>query len=298
MPLKPTQSIIAFFAIIAAIFLFLEYSQPETNGEWAKWAAIPIICIAAAWVMSPQIDFWFFKKNPPPLSTNDEKVLAVFPFYQKLSPELKKRFRNRVSLLVLGNAYMRPTHPEQDEAERFKVPQDLKLATAALATQVFFGKSTFLLGKFENFVLYPHPFPSPQFENMHTSEIFEEDGVVLLTADFLMQGYAQPAQFFSIGLYEMVRVFRLNNPNLPYPQLDENFWAVLEKISGSGVRTVIQATIGLDPDIFGVAGHYFFNFPKKMKQVAPEVYQHLSNIFELDTENEEFPVLGSNFKNK
>ncbi len=275
-----------------AILIFTIYLTYGVSDRLAVWIALPFVSLAAIFVMSPQIDFWWYKRNPPDLAMPLQRFLDEhFIFYKKLSPESKRKFRSRVALYIMGNNFMRPPTPD-GSAERGTVPEDLKAAVAAYAAQVTFGKKEFLTGKFENFVIYPHPFPTPQYPPLHTSEIFELDGVVLFDANVLMAGITHAPDFFSIGLYEMARVFRQISPSISAPNLEEKLWWDLEQISGLS-RAKIEHTIGLQElDIFGVAAHHFFTFPDRFAKILPDLYTLLSNFFNQNPVHGTQPIVG------
>ena len=211
MKLQPWQVAVAPFGVLALIFLYLTM-KADGEGVFIFYLVAMVVIAAVIYVMSPQINWWWWQRSPPPLDERTAQILADYcAFYRPLSPELKQRFRDRVALFMLGNAFMRPVHPSEMDADalRMRVPEDLKVAVATAAVQVSFGQPTFETTKFEHIILYPHPFPSPQFAAVHACEIYEPDGVVMLDADTLMAGFNQPRQIFSIGLYEMARIFKI-----------------------------------------------------------------------------------------
>ncbi|MBL7816447.1 MAG: hypothetical protein JNL70_15615 [Saprospiraceae bacterium] len=292
MRLQPWQALAAPFFVWAVVCLSLAFTKDD--GHWAMWAAPAIIVLAGAYVLSPQINWWWYQRNPPPLSNGATKLLEEhFVYYKKLSPDLKKRFQERVALFMLGNEFIRPVRPDDSEAQQLRntVPEDLKATVATFAAQVSFGQAAILVSQFEHFILYPHPFPTPQYPHLHTSEIYEEDGVVLFAADPLMVGLNNPQLFFSIGLYEFSRIFKKITPSVSQPTLTDNDWLVLEKISGMTKET-ISGVVGLyELDDFGILGHHFFTFSELFKTHLPDLYQILSNTFHQDPANGVHPVL-------
>lgn len=294
MKIQPWQILAAPFLIIGLLAL---YFTIKANGEsvWLGVFVAMTIILAVIYVMSPQINWWWWQRSPPPLDARNERILAEYcAFYKQLSPEMKQRFRNRVALYLLGNEFIRPVHPSNMEADtlRTRVPEELKIAAAAAAAQVRFGQPKFLATKFEHIILYPHPFPSPQFAAIHTCEIYEPDGVLMLDADTLMAGFNQPRQIFSIGLYEMTRIFKIEDPSVSTPFLDVSALESLEKISGM-TRQQIEAVVGLtDLDDFAVAAYHFFTFPQGFQSLLPDLYQLFVNIFHQNPINAEVPVIG------
>jgi hypothetical protein len=300
MKLQPWQTVAFPFGALGIGFLSLAFLQ-EGGEQWALWAIAPFLVFAVFYVMSPQVNFWYWRRNPPPLSIGTQKLLDDhFGYYRALSPDLKKRFREHVALFMAGNEFIRPVPKDDSDAQalRHKVPEDLKAAVAAHAIQVFFGTDKYLTGKFEHFILYPHPFPTPQYRMFHTSEIFDEDGVVLFSADHLMQGLNSPNSFFSIGLYEFVRIYKKLSPSGEHAfgvgfqtPLTEKEWETLDKLSGMN-RQTIAAIVGLDDlDEFGIIGHHFFAFPEKFKTILPDLYQLMTNIFHQNPAESSHPIL-------
>lgn len=293
MKIQPWQAIAAPFAILGIVSLYLTI---KANGESSSivFLVIATVILAVIYVLNPQINWWWWQRSPPPLHERAAQMLAEScGFYRQLSPEMKQRFRDRVALYILGNNFMRPVHPSAVDADemRAQVPEDLKVVTAAAAVQVTFGKPKFDTNKFEHIVLYPHPFPSPQFESMHTSELYEPDGVVMLDANTLMAGFNQPRQIFSIGLYEMARIFKIVTPSVSSPIFDALTLATLEKVSGM-TRAQISAVVGLtDLDDFAVASCHFFSVPERFQAALPDLYQILVNIYQQNPVNVEFPVV-------
>jgi Mlc titration factor MtfA (ptsG expression regulator) len=294
MKLKPWQYVgVPLMILTAAFFSIGIYKSIDVLS---MWGAAAFIILAALYVMSPQIDFWWFKRNPPPLTPVIERLINDnFSYYNKLNAELKARFRQRLTLYIMGNEFIRPVNKEDSSAmaDRNRVPEDLKAAAAAHAIQVSFGREKYMTEKFEHIIIYPHPFPSPQYNYLHTSEIFEEDGVLLLTSDPMMIGFQTPQTFFSIGLYEYARIYKMLNPSASYPNLVENTWWDLEQVSGMS-KAAIEKVVGLeDLDLFGVAAHHFFTFPDRMLKLMPDLYTLLSNVFNQNPVNGANPILNT-----
>ena len=300
MKIQPWQVVATPFGILGIVLL---YFTIKADGEGATTMPLVIttVILAAIYVLNPQINWWWWQRSPPPLDDKATRMLTDYcGFYRQLAPDMKQRFRDRVALYILGNDFMRPVHPSAMDADemRVQVPEDLKVATAAAAVQVTFGKPKFDTNKFEHIVLYPHPFPSPQFEVMHTCEIYEPDGVVMFDANTLMAGFNQPRQIFSIGLYEMARIFKIvtsregeTGTSVSIPIFDAETLATLEKVSGM-TRGQISAVVGLDNlDDFAVASCHFFSLPERFEVALPDLYQLLVNIYQQNPVNVEHPIV-------
>ncbi len=257
-------------AIGALVCLYLAW---EEGSRYAFYMIPFVISLAIAYVFSPQIDWWWYQRRPPDLPAQLRQLINTrFPFYQNLSAEDKTRFRHRMALYMEANEFM----PQAMES----MPADLKGVIAASVVQLTFGQEDYLLNKFEYIVVYPHPFPSPQFpEKWHVSEIYEEDGVVMFSADQLMASFVQPKLYFNIGLYEYARIYRRCYPDVAYPELGENIWEQLQEVSGFS-KEAIEKWIGLpEPDPLAVATAHFFVFPEKFRGILPTMYEELAQVF-------------------
>ena len=173
-----------------------------------------------------------------------------------------------------------------------EVPEDVRCIIAANIVQLTFGREDYRLSKFERIVVYPGPFPSPQIPKYrHASELHEEDGVLLFSAEQLMGHTFRAGQSFNIALYEYAKAFRISYPKAPYPKLEVASWAQLEAISGLK-KAFIEAYVGLpEVDLEAVAMTLFLSYPNKFKAILPEVYLALCQVLNLDPDNLEFPIV-------
>ncbi|MEO1514562.1 MAG: zinc-dependent peptidase [Bacteroidota bacterium] len=265
--------------------LYCLYQAWENDESYAMYIVPQVLALAVIYILQPQIDWWWYKKRPPELDPPLARMLERFvSFYHHLNLHQKRRFRQRVVLFVMAQDFI---------AKGFEdVPEDVKYVIAANAVQLTFGQEEFLFPKFEHLVVYPVPFPSPQFpDRRHASELQEEDGVLMFSAEQLMAGTFQPKRHFNIVLYEYARAFQLSYPSKAYPSYDEFIWEKLEAISGLK-EAYIRAYIGLEEiDVSAIAVALFFTRPEQFKAVLPQAYGILSQIFNLDPCMREFPVV-------
>lgn len=207
---------------LVLILIVLLYLLWEVDDRFS-WYLIPVvILLAMVYILSPQIDFWWSKRYPPDLDPPLRRLLERSPFYSRLAPENRKKFRDRVALFM--------------QAKDFKgqnlesIPEDIKAVVAAAGVQVTFDREEYLLPAYETIIFYPHPFPSPQFpQHWHISEIFDEDGVILLSAEHVLRGFLEPKRYFNVALYEMARAASRNYPDFKLPDIG---WSEIEIKTG------------------------------------------------------------------
>ncbi len=258
----------------ALAFLILLYLNFKTSGQYAFYLIPVVFILTMIYILSPQINWWWYKRNPPDVAAPIRALLFKYPFYQRLPEGQKKRFRERMALFVMGNNFI----PQGVEI----VSEDVKAIVAANAVTVTFGQKDFLFPKFENVIINPKPLPTLQYpDNYHASEIYEPDGVVLFAMEQLVKGFVESTRYFNIGLYEYAKVFIITYPNNLYPTLDENSWNALERISGFS-KEWIEKWINLpDVDPLAVSIAHFFIFPEPFRVELPEEFETYRNIFKM-----------------
>jgi len=267
------RAISTILAIIAiALFAYSHFYETD-NPVLATYAIVPFIIAALIFIMAPQINWWWYTKNPPSIDSNLKTILQTrLSFYQNLSEADKSKFEKRVTLFIMAKQFTPKIHDE--------VPEDMKAIIAASAVMLTFHKEEdWLFDKFEQYIIYPHPFPTPQYEEWHICENFEEDGVMLFSAQHLLHGFFEPQKYYQIALHEFVNVFLDNYLGTKYPQFGEDNWVDFEKISNFSEEK-IKAYIGLQnvsPTSVGTT--LFFTHREYFAQVLPREFETLQKIF-------------------
>lgn len=257
-------------ALAALILLYLTWEQ---DMYWAPYLVAPVVSLAVLYVFSPQVDWWWYQRFPPQLDPPIRKLFNSYSaFYHALDTKDKEKFRNRVGLYMQANEF---SPMGMDE-----VPEDVKAVIAAQAVQLTFQQEAYLLNKFERIIVYPDAFPSPQFpEHRHSTEHFEEDGVLLFSARHLMAGFVNPTAYLPIGLYEYFRIYRLSYPEQPYPKAPENALDLVVQISGFQPKA-LQDWIGLPGvDLQAVLAVLYFTHASRFSALAPELFRGFGRVF-------------------
>ncbi|MGK0362976.1 MAG: hypothetical protein ACI85O_000015 [Saprospiraceae bacterium] len=265
------RAIFSTLAIIAgAVFAYSHFYEVP---DFAIYSIIPLLPAAIVFVMSPQINWWWYTKNP---SSTDNSIKAMLksrlPFYKNLSETDKKKFEDRVNLFIMAKEFTPKIHDD--------VPEDMKAIIAASAVMLTFHKEEdWIFDKFEQYIVYPHPFPTPQYEEWHICENFEEDGVMLFSAQHLLHGFFEPHKYYQIALHEFVNVFLENYSGTKYPQFEEDNWADFEKISNFSEEK-IKSYIGLqNVSLASVGTTLFFTHREIFAKILPKKFSILQGVF-------------------
>ena len=251
---------------LAAYFTFM------VDEDYAIYMLAPIIIGAVVFIMSPQIDWYWFEKNPPKLDPMEKKLLIKkVKIFQNLSVEEKKRLESRVALFNFSKSYQEMAMPN--------VPEDLKIMTAITACQLTLGFEEYLLESYEKVIVYPHPFPSPQYpENFHICESFEEDGVLLFEVKNFLHGFIKPKQYFNIALYEISRVVNRELELKELPSLSTLILNDLLALSGTNEED-LKKYIGLpELDSKAIAVVQFIENPARMHKTYPALFEEIQSM--------------------
>jgi hypothetical protein len=267
-----TNRIIAPFAVLGAVFLVLAWTYDE------KYAYYFVPCLVAAallYITSPQINWWWYTRNPPELSAELRDFLnRNHGYYQRLNETEKRRFRGRIALFNMGTDWEPLAFPEDS------LPPDVQVAISAQAVMLTFHRETFLFDAFEKVIIFPRPFPTPEHPYDHASELHQADGCLLFSAEQVMLGFVKSHQWYNVALHEYARAFVLLYPSEPWPVLqEESVWDALQQVSGMA-RDYVESVIGIQGvDPLPVAVNHFFVFPERFAQVLPELNSAFSSIF-------------------
>ncbi len=238
---------IVFANMLAAPFvftaLFILYYAWKHVGDGAIWM-LPFLLVAALiWVLSPQINWWWYSKRPPALEQGVVAALEQFcGFYQRLDAVGKQRFQDRLALTRMSIDW---TPMRADENA---VPPDVETAVASQQVIVTWDKENFLFPDFEKVIISPTAFLSPEMPYNHNSETYAPENCLLFNGKAVLEAFAQPQQLFNAALYEFAKVYILRYGALQLPE-GAATWEQIEAQHGWSRQQVEQAVgvAGLDP---------------------------------------------------
>lgn len=266
------NKLMAPFAIIGAIFLGLAWKADESYAIYF----VPFLVVSALiFILSPQINWWWYTRHPQDLSPILREFLTRnSAFYRRLDAAEQRRFRGRITLFQMGTDWEPLAFPDDS------LPPDIQLAIAAQAVMLTFWKPVFLFDKFEKVLIFPRPFPTPEHPYEHASELHESDGCLLFSAEQVMLAFTKPLQWYNIALHEYAKAFLLQYSAAPWPSFaEEDAWEKLQNVSNMP-RLHVESVVGLAGlAALPVAIHHYFQFPEQFASVFPLEKQIFSEIF-------------------
>jgi hypothetical protein len=193
------------FALIGGYLLYeMLYNY---QYDWSYYLIIPVLAIAAALALNPQIDEIGYKLWKPKADPTIQKIiLASSPSSSWIYSEDYNVFFSKSLDQIRVTDFM---GMKVDD-----IPTDVKVMCIfpGLLLDYLFG--TKLLKEYDRVVLYKSPFPSPQFNEWHTSEVHHEDGMIIMSLAHLIPNYSRAHDFYHICWDAWLRAFFLHHPEL------------------------------------------------------------------------------------
>jgi len=262
-------------AVLFLIALGIGYDvYINERQDYVHWILLMVFLMIALYVMKAQIDYWWHKKYPLPIEPEIKKwLIHNFPFYNSLDGELKQKFEDRLGLYIEARLFTSLGSKER------QVPEDLKAMIAAHAVRVTLNYEDFLIGDFDRIMMYKHPFPTPKHQYLHIVETEVEDGVIIFTLDYLLNGVLEPDRYYNIAYHAFAEAFSKQNPTIDFSFLEEVTKEHMQLISGFAVEDLLT-TLGyksLDP--VPVIITYYFTFRERFEETLPHIVNKLDDIF-------------------
>ncbi len=220
----------------------------------------------------------------PPLSPADRAILAKYAIhYQRLGEAEKRHFERIVSMFI---------HRKQWIGARMQVVPEMKVMISACAAQILMGFPNVVLKHFEKVVLYPRAYRSSRTGRMHQGEVRPQAGVIVVSWEDFLHGYAHNRDAHNVGLHELAHALWFENKmlngehNFLHPELLQDW---IDHADGEiarireGKSRLFREYAGTNqPEFFAVAVEYFFEMPREFKAELRELYATLSAMLRQD----------------
>lgn len=207
--------ILAFpFIIVAGIILYLMFF--EDRSDWYPYLIPVAVILASIYAFYPKIDYWWHQKQAPGIPDKLKKLIynASKPF-RELDEKERQKFLDRLGIFMHHKDFylMRK--------EKEALPEDIKALIAICAVTLGLFEEDWFFKKYDYFIAYQHPFPTPNKQYLHSVEVNHEDGVMLFNLDLLFQSMVLGTKAFNIALYAFAEAFLLARPLSDIAQMEE-----------------------------------------------------------------------------
>lgn len=208
---------------------------------------------------------------------------TYFSFYQKLPPESKKIFSQRVARFITSKKFIARNIES--------VSDEMKVLISASAVQLTFGFPKIQLSHFRNILVYPDSYYSTINRTYHKGEVNPRLNAIVLSWKFFVEGYIH-SDGRNLGLHEMAHALRLENRitneeyNFLHPQ-------ILKEWELRATHTMKEIEEGREDffreygavnreEFFAVAVENFFERPVLFSEKHPRTYATLCRLLRQD----------------
>ncbi len=200
----PLAKLLSLPFIGVIIWFFLKSNQDYTRE--AVWMLIvPLIILSVMYVFHHQINTWWWKKRPPALPKKLVSLLAHLKPEISMWPQHEAlKFMDRLSVFIHTKTFVLKRERDYD------VEEDMKALMAYEFIRTSMDEADFLLEHYDQFILYDHPFGTPDKYYLHCMEIQQEDGVIIMSREQMLNGLLSPAEHFNIALWAALQANRKN----------------------------------------------------------------------------------------
>ncbi len=264
---------ILIMPLVLAAIAIVYYAETAGNRDFSIWVLVPGILFAALMVLSPQIDFWYRKRNPGLLDKAVVRWLERYHlFYNQLNDLDKKIFRDRLNIYLFGREFKSVGSEVRD------VPDDIQGIIASIPIMLTLNRDDYLMGDYDRIYIYKHAFPSPVFQFLHTFELNREDGMIILSLEHLLAGMVNK-EYYNVGVHVFAMAYlEVFEPEI-LPSEEEINDQIIETCMGIPYSTIL-ATSGYNKiDNRAALITCFFTNPKNMMENYPDLYEVLSRLF-------------------
>lgn len=217
--------------------------------------------------------------------TDDERaVLAKYAIhYQRLSAKDRERFEAIVGSFLEDKDW---------RGVGIEVVPEMKLMISACAAQLLRGFPDVVLTHFERIVVHPESYRAHRSGRLHQGEVHPKAGIIVLSWDDFVNGYAHSRDAHNVGLHEFAHALWFENviingedhflrPDLLARWMEQAEGEIVRIRQGQG--KLLREYAGTSQDeFFAVAIEYFFELPNLFRDELPELYGVLSTMLHQD----------------
>lgn len=224
------------------------------------------------------------KRTAEPLGPKHRDILRKYAIiYQRLGPEEQRIFERKVSIFLNEKTWI---------GSGIEVVVEMKVMIAACAAQLLRGFPEVELRHFDRIVVYPDSYRNHRSGRVHQGEVRPKLGMIIISWDDFLHGYAHSRDAHNVGLHEMAHALWFENSivNGESHFLDTRLLNEWHKMAESEVRRIkahepsyFRDYAGTNQaEFFAVAVEYFFEQPAEFKAAMPAYYANLSALLKQD----------------
>ena len=203
--------------------------------------------------------------------------------YQRLDAAGKERMER------IASAFLRE---KEWQGAGMPVKEEQKVMISACAAQLLMGFPDLVLQHFDRIIVYPDAYRSPKSGRMHLGEVRPGPGIIIISWEDFVHGYAHSRDAHNVGLHELAHAlwFEDMNEDDEHHFLDRRLLADWNQLATQHVARIkrnephfFRDYAGTNQaEFFAVAVEYFFERPTEFKKSEPDLYAALSGLLKQD----------------
>ena len=227
--------------------------------------------------------YYYFPKLLRPLTP---KLKPINNYYQRLTPEERKRFNWRVFYFIESTniefRHFKATALINYEATRYLI--------ASVATEMSLFLTEDCFDAFHKIIIYPDNYYSPITGQYHKGETNPGAGYIVLSWTNLQTGFENKADGINLLMHELAHALWLENELFDYeifdPEALEAYkiisWQVMAEMVNDDQHFLRRYALTNKEEFFAVAVENFFERPSAFKTALPELYSILAKLLKQD----------------
>jgi len=187
----PYRFILIPLLALTAVYFWYGLSQDSLNPYMVL---IMVVTSVALFIFKHQINDYFYQIKTPEFS-EQEKLFLIdrYSFVKNLSSEQQSIFFEELSRACLLHEFI-PMNVS-------KMYEELKWMVLAPAVRLHIFKEKAIWRRYQRTVIYPHPFITPNVQQVHILERDREDGVLILSEEQLRASFWDSNKYLNPSLY-------------------------------------------------------------------------------------------------
>ncbi|MBK9147040.1 MAG: zinc-dependent peptidase [Flavobacteriales bacterium] len=243
-----------------------------------------VATVAAAFGLNSLLRRMMKRSPGQGLSAPHKAILAKYAIhYQRLDDAGKHRMER------ITAAFM---HEKDWVGAGITVAEEMKVMISACAAQLLMGFPDLVLRHFERIVVYPDTYRSPKSGRMHQGEVRPRPGIIIISWEDFVHGYAHSRDAHNVGLHELAHALWFEDmiENSEHNFLDRRLLSMWNRLASEHVSRIKRQEPHFFRDyagtnqaeFFAVAVEYFFELPLDFRKAEPELYATLSAMLKQD----------------
>jgi len=276
-----TKAFSRLLAFPFALILIIAFSSGgfDFSGPRTIVVMICLIALMLIYVFNRQLDIWWWRRNPPTLDRPLKTWLAAHSrYYQNLNDDTREEFERRVAAFI--NIKNFTLKAERD----YQLEEDVKTIIAHEFIRLTLDQDDYLFDDIEQFVIYNHPFGTPDKQFLHTIEVNMDHGVVILSKEQLVNGFLRPDDFVNVSLLSAVMTFISRYPRLAYPEVSSLSAEDLSAAHDINLSVIYKALGEIRLNTLDLLIFCYLLHPNRTESFDPDRFEQLESIFKRDAQ--------------